>query len=271
MAKKERCFCGSGKASKNCHRVKSDSRAAHLFKLYEQIEHTVDSYFENMENKPQCFSECNNCCSDFFTVSEVELEIIMDEVHNTWTEQEIINLYKKVIDNVRKFQVEHPDLNNSILTQLDYEGNLNMFKSFKGDKTRTSFPCPLLNEENGKCSIYNKRPMVCRTHGTTHFELDEKLKLVESVICEYIPSRFQNNVITPDVSDLQIKYEEIVNVSTKQRTLYIRKMPLFYGIHTFALMQGYNPAKPTVVNRHNLDKSMQESNSTQLKKAAAIK
>jgi hypothetical protein len=83
MAKKERCFCGSGKASKNCHRVASDSRAAHLFKLYDQVETTVESYFKHTDNSHQCFSGCSNCCSDFFTVSEVELEIIMDEIHTT--------------------------------------------------------------------------------------------------------------------------------------------------------------------------------------------
>ncbi|WP_424768003.1 YkgJ family cysteine cluster protein [Paenibacillus sp. sgz302251] len=271
MAKKERCFCGSGKASKNCHRVASDSRAAHLFELYDQVETTVRTYFKHTDNSHQCFSGCNNCCSDFFTVSEVELEIIMDEIHTTWTEQEIINLYKKVMDNVRAFQSEHPDLDNAIQTQLDYEGDLSKFKSFKGGKTRTSFPCPLLDQESGKCSVYNKRPMVCRTHGTTHFKLDEKLNSIESTVCEYIPSRLKNNDTTPDATDLQTNYEEIVNVTTKQGSLYIRKMPLFYGIYTFASMQRFNPTKPTVINRHNLDMSIQESNSMQLKKAAAMK
>ncbi|RUS44609.1 YkgJ family cysteine cluster protein [Cohnella sp. AR92] len=271
MAKKERCFCGSGKASKNCHRVASDSRAAHLFKLFEQVEHTVEDYFMDKESKPQCFSGCNNCCSDFFAVSEVELEIILDEIHNTWTEQEIANLYKKVMNNVRAFQVEHPDVDNAIQTQLDYEGDLYKYSSFKGGKTRTSFPCPLLNKETGRCSVYNKRPMVCRTHGTTHLNLDEKLNSIESTVCEYIPSRIQNNAVTPDVTDMQTKYEEIVNVTTEQGSLYVRKLPLFYGIHALASMQGYNPTKSTVFNRHNLDMSMQESNAMQLKKAAAMK
>ncbi|MGG6311880.1 SEC-C metal-binding domain-containing protein [Paenibacillus macerans] len=79
MAKKDRCICGSGKSSKNCHRITKDSCAAHLFMLNELVEHTVESHFKNTVNNHQCFSGCNNCCSDFFTVSEVELEIIMDE------------------------------------------------------------------------------------------------------------------------------------------------------------------------------------------------
>jgi hypothetical protein len=29
-----------GRLRKNCHRVTTDSRAAHLFKLYKQVEHT---------------------------------------------------------------------------------------------------------------------------------------------------------------------------------------------------------------------------------------
>ncbi len=90
-------------------------------------------------------------------------------------------------------------------------------------------------------------------------------------MCEHIPSRLQNNVVTPDVTELQTRYEEIVNVTTKQGSLYIRKMPLFYGIRALASMQGYNPAKSAVLNRHNLDMSMQESDSMQLKKAAAMK
>jgi Fe-S-cluster containining protein len=110
-----------------------------------------------------------NCCSDFFAVSEVEIEIIMGEIHNTWTEAEIGRLYRRVNDNVRTFKMEHPDLDNAIQNQIDYEGNMNNFKSFKGGKNRISFPCPLLKEDNVKCSIYNKRPMICRTHGTSHF------------------------------------------------------------------------------------------------------
>ncbi|MFX3634434.1 MAG: YkgJ family cysteine cluster protein [Candidatus Pristimantibacillus sp.] len=63
---------------------------------------------------------------------------------------------------------------------------------FKGGKSRASFPCPLLNDEDGRCSIYNKRPMIYRTHGTIHYELDKEIKTLESVICEHIPSRLQN-------------------------------------------------------------------------------
>lgn len=270
MAKKERCFCGSGKASKNCHRVTSDSRAAQLFRLFDKLEQSVEAYFESNDVKPQCFSGCNNCCSDFFAVSEVELEIIMDEIHNTWSEQEIIDLYKKVMDNVRTFQTEHPDLDHAIRTQIDYEGNLSNFKSFNGGKSRTSFPCPLLNEENGKCTIYNKRPMICRTHGTTHY-VDDKFKSIESAVCEYIPSRLQNNEVTPDVTNYQMQYEDIVNVTTEKGSLYLRKLPIFYGIHYFASTQRFNPSKQTVVNRHNLDVSMKESNLMQLRKAAAAR
>lgn len=270
MAKKERCFCGSGKASKNCHRAKSDSRAAHLFKLFDKIEQSVETYFEDKDVKPQCFSGCNNCCSDFFAVSEVELEIIMDEIHSTWTEPEVIDLYKRVMDNVRAFQTEHPDLDRAIQTQLDYEINLSNFKSFNGGKSRTGFPCPLLNEE-GKCSIYDKRPMICRTHGTTHDELDSKVGAIESAVCEFIPSRLQNNEVTPDVTNYRTQYEETVNVRTEKGSLYLRKLPIFYGIYYLASTQRFNPSKQTVVDRHNLDMSMQDSNIMQLKKAATMK
>ncbi|SFM42187.1 Putative zinc-or iron-chelating domain-containing protein [Paenibacillus sp. 1_12] len=271
MTKKERCFCGSGKASKNCHRATSDSRAAHLFRLFNKIEQTVETYFESKEVKPQCYTGCNNCCSDFFAVSEVELEIIMDEIYNTWTEEDISRLYRRVNDNVRAFQTEHPDLDSAIRTQLDYEGNLANFKSFKGGKSRTSFPCPLINEVDGKCSIYNKRPLICRTHGTSHYELDKEMKALESAICEHIPSRLQNKEVTPDVTDFQKQYEDIVNVSTEKGSLYLRKLPIFYGIQSLAAMQRFNPAKQTVANRHNLDIPMQESNQLQLKKASSLR
>lgn len=55
MPKNERCFCGSGKASENSHRVASDSRAAHLFKIYELVETKVETYFKHTENSHQCF------------------------------------------------------------------------------------------------------------------------------------------------------------------------------------------------------------------------
>ncbi|MEK0315648.1 YkgJ family cysteine cluster protein [Cohnella sp. 56] len=173
------------------------------------------------------------------------------------------------MNNIRTFQEAHPDLDHAIQTQLDYEDNHNNFKSFKGGRTRTSFPCPLLNEKTGKCSVYEKRPMVCRTHGTTHFELDDKLNKIESAVCEYIPSRLKNTENTPNTTVYQMKYEEIVNVTTNKGSLYIRKMPLFYGIHSLAYLQQFNPTKSTVVNRHNLDMSIKESNEMQLKKAAS--
>ncbi|WP_201317546.1 YkgJ family cysteine cluster protein [Paenibacillus sp. EPM92] len=268
MAKKERCFCGSGKASKNCHRVTSDSRAEHLFKLFGEVDQAEKKYYENSDTKPQCYSGCNNCCSDFFTVSEVEFEIIMDEIHNTWTQEEIVSLYKRVMDNVRSFQSEHPELVEALNTQLDYERNINNLKSFKG-KSRTSFPCPLLDSETGKCSVYEKRPFICRTHGTTHYIIEE-LRSLESTVCEYIPSRLKHNEVSPDLTDLHEKYEQIVNVITNKGSLQIRKLPIFYGIFVLASINSFDPSKPVLKDRHNLDMSMKDSNKMQLKKAASM-
>lgn len=36
MSKKDRCFCGSGRASRNCHNMMPNSRAAELFNITEE-------------------------------------------------------------------------------------------------------------------------------------------------------------------------------------------------------------------------------------------
>ncbi|WP_412677971.1 YkgJ family cysteine cluster protein [Bacillus swezeyi] len=37
---------------------------------------------------------------------------------------------------------------------------------------RNGFPCPLLDPATKSCSVYDSRPLVCRSYGSTHHRIN---------------------------------------------------------------------------------------------------
>ena len=130
---------------------------------YLNLQEKVDAEFERLSTKHQseinCSSGCHDCCAPELSVTRVEA------------------------DQIKRFLLNDPALVVSLkqlATQDPHRG------------TR----CTLLNEE-GLCSIYEARPVVCRSHGAPVLvQIDEKREGIDAC-----PKNFQSGMNMLEVGD----------------------------------------------------------------------
>lgn len=182
MRRNEKCFCGSGKKYKKCHYgINEESKLADIYKSIVLFDEVCTS----MGISHNCKSECSQCCKDFFFISENEFLMIFEWLIRN---NKDINVYKqKANESLEIIKKRYPN----IVEQLDSympKGGRELLSSnyFSDDKKIIDLPpCIFLNSER-KCSIYECRPYICRTYGTTltceiinnnHIELKEGIEL----------------------------------------------------------------------------------------------
>lgn len=124
-----------------------------------------DEACQNLEITNLCVDGCSICCSDYFFVSENEFLMIAE---NLMSEGESIESYIEKAKNTEKIiQEQYPELIEKMNKNMS--GGQHDFLSseyFLDTERLEDFPkCIFLNKHH-KCSIYNVRPIICRTYGT---------------------------------------------------------------------------------------------------------
>jgi Fe-S-cluster containining protein len=111
-----------------------------------QLRSKVDDFFDNCFNKNQkefsCKLGCDQCCHVSLSVSAVEAQAIIDWFDRLNQDMKII--LKKLWESE---QCKGKDLEENLVS-----------------------PCAFLYE--GKCSIYESRPIICRSHGLPLLRLE---------------------------------------------------------------------------------------------------
>jgi Fe-S-cluster containining protein len=224
MSRNSECFCGSGRKTKKCHPdIHPESKVALALKNYKKIHDTVESYRNTHQVNSPCKMGCAECCYDKFFITNAEFEMILKELKNSWSEQEIENLFDTSLNNLE------------LLKKIDY----NLFEILEGDgnsdtslyfiqifsESKKLFPCVFLDENTNSCKIYNFRPLVCRAHGSTH---DSKHLSHDAPICGHISSSLKNAEITPDIGDILSDTDRILHVQIENKHIRIREYPIFY-------------------------------------------
>ena len=162
MSRNEKCFCGSGLKKKKCHGdIHNNSLVANLIKIYNELDSKIAS-----DVKCKCSDNCSKCCYDYFYISEEEFLVIMYYLEKNFTKdkiQEIFNRADEYMENIKKnYREEYNKLNDITYGLVDY--NSYDKGKFIPRIMRTEKSCVFL--ENGRCSIYEVRPYICRTFGT---------------------------------------------------------------------------------------------------------
>lgn len=127
------------------------------YQLLAEIDQSTKILHERFPSEITCHLGCTGCCQQHLSVCEVEAE------------------------NLRQFiGLLNPELQAQLRTQalatLEREAQLAnnpnkpVVESFPPDAA-TSIPCPALI--NGACSVYEARPVICRTHGFPLLYVDE--------------------------------------------------------------------------------------------------
>ncbi|MCD8138097.1 MAG: SEC-C domain-containing protein [Parabacteroides gordonii] len=135
MERNDKCFCGSGKKYKKCHyRINSESRLAKMY----QANFALDEYCRKHDLVNNCPSGCCRCCTNNFKISENEFLMILE-----------------------KLSYEHRDIELYIGKSLKVAELVEL-----GYKLSDMANCIFL-DNNGRCEVYDVRPRVCRTFGST--------------------------------------------------------------------------------------------------------
>jgi len=223
------CFCGSGRKMRLCHKNASpDSRAAHMVRFYRDVEQTISDYRADSPKQPPCREGCSSCCSDYFPVSQVEFELLLVYMERHWSKDEIVQAFEQSEKNLELLKQENKEMYASLVHPIDRQGELHDIRHHAG---RNSFPCPLLDVENGRCRVYPARPFLCRTHGSTHtFYGSWRERLQPEKVCEYIDGGRAHRKITPNIADYWNPYEQLADVRIGEKRQLLRQYPIFYWI-----------------------------------------
>lgn len=123
-----------------------------LYHLIDQLSAAVVATYP----QSQCFDGCGRCCNyptAFFDMYPEEWQRVHDHLETRWTPERRAAM-------VRRFWAEHgPRMPIVRLFEWFQSLNVPIFP------TRKALPlaCPLL--ENGRCSVWEARPLPCRTYG----------------------------------------------------------------------------------------------------------
>ena len=120
------------------------------YRLYLELIHKrmIDKYFEEQAPYLFCKEGCSHCCErGQFPVSNIEMEYIMIKFAHLDNDKR-----KKILENIQELIKEKQE--NNISTE-DY-----------------FYKCPFLLDN--KCSVYDNRALICRTHGLMFFIEDNK-------------------------------------------------------------------------------------------------
>ncbi len=163
MERNESCFCGSGKKYNKCHYgINEKSKLADMYKANVLFDKACTA----MTVSNNCITGCSECCKDYFFVSENEFLLILEWLLN---KGENINLYKeKAIVSLNIIKKRYPDMVEQLDKHMPKSGSDILTSKYFNDNERVTDlpPCIFLNTER-KCSIYECRPIVCRTYGST--------------------------------------------------------------------------------------------------------
>jgi len=106
--------------------------------------------------KSVCRGKCFFCCSDFFKIPEVDFMLLLWHLRENRPGE--IAKYHKIASLQRELAVlMNPTIGETIKDSSTKSININ---------TARKLPCIFLSQ-NGRCDMYNVRPLACRQFGTT--------------------------------------------------------------------------------------------------------
>lgn len=224
MGRNDLCFCGSGKKQKKCHaNINENSVAAKTLRLYNEMSKELE---ENIYGKKDviCKKGCNNCCKDYFSISEVEFAIIMDHLYSKMGIEKTNEIINKALALVDRFEKNNPEYFRQLEENVTGKDRNYVLRMNIENMPERQEECVFVDADGG-CSIYNVRPIICRTHGVCYYSDD-----VEHKICDEIPSLVNNKENMLNIDKYKMDIVNVGNYRKKGRdfVLYRRKYPIFY-------------------------------------------
>jgi Fe-S-cluster containining protein len=133
-----------------------------IFSAYGDLLHEIDSWFTSATNSHpdqiRCTSGCSECCRSLFDITMLDaaclregFELLPEEVRTAVT--------TKAVRRLLDLRAKWPDLEAPYV--INYRPEKEWQELMPADDET---PCVLL-DDNGRCLVYEHRPMTCRLHG----------------------------------------------------------------------------------------------------------
>lgn len=236
MGRNDLCFCMSGKKKKVCHPdINEESQAAAKLKIYSELEYELQNHRERANGSSLCVKGCIQCCFDYFTIQDIEFDLILKELAN-WEEEKLNNLIKKVDKYWKVLEMEQPEV-----TRLLPENTDSAVEKINSSIDKTSFPCVFLDENTQLCQIYQVRPFKCRIFGTTYHYPKPGAGAV-GIACQSYGNILNDDnfdVILCDVTELLNENTDLAIVYDRKRKVAFLKpeYPLIYHLYQHFIMK----------------------------------
>lgn len=210
-----RCFCGSGKKHKLCHKdIMENSDFAGLIRVYGKWNKKLK---EVDTTKFKCKKGCNFCCYEDFSITPTEFFYALYEYYKKYGASKTKDIIRKGTELWRKFKKEQRKISRYFEVNLGSKYIKKDVRKFdiitevnKRVKRFNGNPCIFLTEEG--CSIYEARPFVCRLYPYAETDEKQNLKLCECTKLDEIRN-YQINI-----NDVYECYKKLI--------LYYRYKPL---------------------------------------------
>lgn len=138
---------------------------------YRQLLTQVDTWFSDClqahGDKMACREGCSGCCRGLFDITLLDACLLQQGFRKLSAALQR-DVLARVDVRLQQLQQQWPDFHPPfILNRLPHDQWLNMPEE---DLT----PCPLLGED-GRCLVYDYRPLTCRLHGLPHIDISSEV------------------------------------------------------------------------------------------------
>lgn len=157
------CFCGSNLKHKNYHNdIAFNSDFAYLTELYYTCSKELN--FIN-QDEYRCNKGCCSCCYEHFPVYCVEFIYALYGYNNKYGENATKQLLSLGSATWNDFAINNPSLAEAFTftKEIDNDFITSYYNLISQHQFYSKYPCLFLDND-GTCSIYEFRPLVCRQY-----------------------------------------------------------------------------------------------------------
>jgi Fe-S-cluster containining protein len=163
-----------------------------------------------------CGPGCTECCSKCFCVSETEFVLIFDRMLRTWGAEDILETVRIARSQWRALLTAAPDIAQRL------RGRAALKDLYGLGEAALPFPCVFLDGD-GRCRVYDVRPLACRIHGVALLNLTDNTRP-----CALLPPLLTAWDRYADLTDFAEKISAFTFLKYKNGLIVRRPSPLFY-------------------------------------------
>lgn len=226
MSKERLCFCGSKKTWSKCHsNVVPNSMFVKIHRIYKKIDKEILKQIKEKNLVIKCKKGCGECCISNFDVSELEFCMIVDYLlkkNNSMQIETIIERACKIKDCLSEnYPGELERLESDSTGLTDHQAVQLMLN---GEPRGELDKCIFLSDRN-TCTIYDVRPLICRTYGTSYFGKNYSHKICSKMSIS--TSNLNEFVDLTQFEEVAMNFHSFYD--KKENRIHLRRnYPLFY-------------------------------------------